>query len=238
MTASESAPATGRRSKGLKPDAINFWDGLAIGLDSTAPAYSLAAVLGSMVVIAGVKAPAVLLVSFIPMLLIAGSFYYMNRADQDCGTTFSWVTRAMGPWLGWLGGWAVVTTGILVIGSLADVSAYYIFDLLTLDSLRDSRPAVVTLAVVIIVVMTWICVIGTELSARLQRVLVLAQVATLLLFAVVAAIRLITGDVPDASITPSADWVSPFGMDFDDLISGMLLGVFIYWGWESAVNLT
>ena len=59
-----------------------------------------------------------LLASFIPMFFIAAAFYYMNRADQDCGTTFSWVTRAMGPWFGWMGGWAICTTGILVVGSL------------------------------------------------------------------------------------------------------------------------
>ncbi len=33
--------------KGLKKNAIGFWDGLSIGLASTAPAYSLAAVIGS-----------------------------------------------------------------------------------------------------------------------------------------------------------------------------------------------
>ena len=82
----------------------------------------------------GVQAPAVLLASFVPMFLIASAFYYMNRADPDCGTTFSWITRAMGPSLGWVGGWAVSTTGILVIGSLAQVAAYYTFDLFGLDS--------------------------------------------------------------------------------------------------------
>ena len=143
MTMSENAGPAARAAKvdkGLKPNAIGFWDGLAIGLDSTAPAYSLAAVLGSMVVIAGVKAPAVLFVSFVPMLLIAGAFYYMNRADQDCGTTFSWVTRAMGPWLGWMGGWAVFTTGVLVIGSLADVGGVVPLRPFGLDSWRSHGP--------------------------------------------------------------------------------------------------
>ena len=74
-----------------------------------------------MVALVGVYAPGVFLASFVPMLLIASAFYYLNRADQDCGTTFSWVTRAMGPWIGWLGGWAIAMTGVLVIGSLADV---------------------------------------------------------------------------------------------------------------------
>ena len=52
--------------KGLKKDAIGFLDGLIIGIASTAPAYSLAAVLAIVVVGVGVQAPAVLLASFIP----------------------------------------------------------------------------------------------------------------------------------------------------------------------------
>ena len=90
----------------LKAGSIGFTDSLSIGLNATSPAYSLAAVLGPIVVLVGVYAPGVLLASFVPMLLIASAFYYLNRVDQDCGTTFSWVTRAMGPWFGWMGGWA------------------------------------------------------------------------------------------------------------------------------------
>jgi amino acid transporter len=225
--------------KGLKKNAIGFLDALAIGLDSTAPAYSLAAVIGSIVVAVGLAAPGNLLLAFVPMFFIAAAFYYMNRADQDCGTTFSWVTRAMGPWLGWIGGWAIFTTGVLVIGSLADVSAFYMFDLAGLDDLKKDRVAVVTLAVVIVIVMTAICVIGTELSARVQRVMVFFQVGALVLFVVVGAVLLITGDVPDASIDPALSWLNPFDApSYSALLSGVLLGVFIYWGWESAVNLT
>ena len=71
------------------------------------------------------------------MFFIAGAFYYMNRVDQDCGTTFSWVTRALGPYSGWMGGWAIFTTGILVVGSLADVSALLLLDLFGLDELKQ-----------------------------------------------------------------------------------------------------
>jgi hypothetical protein len=55
-----------------------------------------------------------MLLAFIPMLLIASASYYMNRADPDCGTTFAWVTKAMGPWLGWMGGWAIVVADVIV----------------------------------------------------------------------------------------------------------------------------
>jgi amino acid transporter len=220
-----------RGEKGLKKDAIGFLDGLIIGIASTAPAYSLAAVLAIAVVGVGVQAPAVLLASFIPMFLIASAFYYMNRADPDCGTSFSWVTRAMGPGLGWVGGWAVATTGILVIGSLAQVAAYYTFDLLSLDGLRDSLAANVVFTLAIIAVMTTICVLGTELSALVQRGMIILQVGALLLFAVVALVK-------GGALTPELSWFSPFAVDsLDALILGVLTGVFIYWGWESAVNL-
>ena len=224
--------------KGLKKDAIGFVDALIIGIASTAPAYSLAAVLAIVVLGVGVQAPAVLLASFLPMFLIASAFFYMNRADPDCGTSFSWITRAMGPSLGWIGGWAICTTGILVIGSLADVGAYYTFDLFGLDSLRDDKTAVTVFAIAIIAAMTAICVLGTELSARVQRVMIGAQVIALLGFALVAIIKVAGGDGAEGSIDPTLSWFSPFAVDsVDALVLGLLTGVFIYWGWESAVNL-
>ncbi len=227
-----------RGDKGLKKNAIGFIDGLIIGIASTAPAYSLAAVLGIVVVGVGVQAPAVLLTAFVPMFLIAASFYYMNRADPDCGTSFSWITRAMGPALGWVGGWAVCTTGIIVIGSLAEVAAYYTFDLLTFESLLDDKFALTVFTIVIIAVMTLICVLGTELSALFQRILIFGQVGALLLFAVVALVKVAGGDAPTGSIDPELSWFSPFAVDtLNLLVLGLLTGVFIYWGWESAVNL-
>ena len=224
--------------KGLKKDAIGFTGGLVIALASTAPAYSLAAVIGTVVVLVGANAPGVLLLSFVPMFLIAGAFYYMNRADQDCGTTFSWVTRALGPGLGWLAGWAVCVTGILVVGSLADVASYYLFDLVGFEGARDSRFVVTVVALGFIALMTLVCVLGTELSARLQKILTGYQVAALLLFAVVAIAKVAAGTAPDTSADPELSWFSPFAVDdFGALISALLIGVFIYWGWESAVNL-
>ena len=83
----------------------------------------------------------------------------------------------------------------------------------------------------IIAVMTTICVLGTELSAHIQRVMIFAQVGALLLFAVVALVK-------GGALTFSLSWLSPFAIDSSNaLILGVLTGVFIYWGWESAVNL-
>ncbi|MGX1885340.1 APC family permease [Streptomyces sp. NPDC055287] len=224
--------------RGLKPDAIGFTDALVIGLNSTSPAYSLAAAIGPVVALVGVHAPGVMLAAFVPMLLIASAFFYLNKADQDCGTTFSWVTRAMGPWAGWLAGWAVAMTGVLVVGSLADVAVTFGLLAVGLDSWAESELVRQLLTVLLILVMTAVCVIGTEASAKVQNVLILAQVVCLIVFAAVALYRVYAGTTSLESLTPAAGWLDPFGAGGAALTGGLLLGVFIYWGWESAVNLT
>ena len=232
---------------GLKANAISFWEGLVVALASTAPAYSLAAVIGSVVVAVGFFAPASLLVAFVPMFFIAAAFYWLNKADQDCGTTFSWVTRAMGPNTGWIAGWAVAVTGILVIGSLADVAVFTFYDLIGAEGLQSSKAAIIIGAVLLIAAMTTVCVIGTEFSARLQTVLMALQIIPLLIFITVILWKVFSGDGPGSSFEPNLSWfnplnietgnLNPFNAESGGLIQAMLLGIFIYWGWESAVNL-
>lgn len=236
MAAGDAAPAG--RPVGLKANAIGFVDALVIGLNATSPAYSLAAVIGPVVALVGIYAPGVMVASFVPMLLIASAFYYLNKVDQDCGTTFSWVTRAMGPWAGWLGGWAITMTGVLVVGSLADVAVSFALLAFGLDGWVDNTFVRQLLTVLLILVMTAVCVIGTELSAKVQNVLILAQVACLLVFVGVALYSVYGGTSKYDAVEPSLSWLNPFGAGGAALTGGLLLGVFIYWGWESAVNLT
>src|SRR5207244_7144709 len=108
-------------------------------------------------------APAVMLVSFIPMLLIAAGYNYMNRADPDCGTSFTWVTRAMGPHLGWLTGWAIVAADVVVMATLAYIAGVYSFLLFGLDAAASNLLDISIVAALWIIGMTWICYIGIEL---------------------------------------------------------------------------
>jgi len=233
----DDARTTPEVQPGLQANAIGFVDAVSIGLNATSPAYSLAAVIGPVVVLVGVAAPGAMLASFVPMLLIASAFYYLNRVDPDCGTTFSWVTRAMGPWCGWMGGWAIAMTGVLVVGSLADVGVRFTLLMFGQDNLASNDTVVMVLAIALIILMTWICVIGTELSGRLQTVLNIAQVAALIVFAVVAIYQGATGQGLPGAVSPSLEWINPFAAGIAALTSALLLGVFAYWGWESAVNL-
>ncbi len=238
VSAVSGAPASSEvQDKGLKKGAIGYLSNIVIGVASTAPAYSLAATLGFIVAVkgVGVHAPAVMLVAFLPMLLVASAYKYFNRADPDAGTTFAWVTRTFGPSWGWLNGWAIFLSDVIVMASLSFIAAVYTFKLFGFTELGESKAAIIIAAVLWIAIMTWICYRGIELSARIQQVLLGAEVFILGLFAVVAFVKVYGSHPPAGSIKPSLSWINPFAMSFGDLVVALLLAVFIYWGWDSGV---
>jgi amino acid transporter len=123
------------------------------------------------------------------------------------------------------------------MANLAQIAGLYSFLLVDWQSAADSTFAVTAVGIVWIAIMTAITTIGIELSAKTQVGLLGAEVITLVLFAVVALAKVAFGTAPAASVDPSINWLNPFAIDsFDALVSGVLLGVFIYWGWDSTVT--
>ena len=240
-------------SKGLKTGALGLISNVVIGVASTAPAYSLAVSLGLVAAAVGIAAPAIMWIAFVPMLFIAFAYYYMNRADPDCGTSFTWVTKAMGPHIGWMTGWAIIVADIVVMASLAEVAAQYTFSLVGIDPFANPvlpvdiagqtiDMAVIGLGVLFIAGLTWICYRGIELSARTQFVLLAVELIMLGLFATVALVQVFGGHV-EGSVLPSLDWLNPFnivgedgGWDTSALAAGLLIALFIYWGWDTTAT--
>ncbi|HLI58255.1 MAG TPA: APC family permease [Solirubrobacteraceae bacterium] len=229
-TAAEAAP-------GLRTGAIGFVSNVAIGVASTAPAYSLAATLGLLVAVTGVgvHAPAVLLVSFVPMFCISLAYRALNRIDPDCGTTFAWVTRALGPHLGWVSGFAVFGADVIVMATLSEIAGKYLFLLVGWQAAAGSPIGLALAATAFIALMTWVAYRGVELSARLQQALLGLELAILVAFAVVALVRVYGGHAPGA-VTPSVSWLDPLALSPGALVDGVLLGVFVYWGWDACVT--
>lgn len=240
-------------TKGLRTGALSFMSNIVIGVASTAPAYSLAVSLGLVAAAVGIASPAVMWVSFLPMLAIAIGYYYLNRAEPDCGTSFTWVANAMGPIPGWLSGWAIIAADVIVMASLAEVAAQYTFSLFGLDVIASPilpvaigsqtiDLAVMALGIAFVAVLTWICYRGIELSARTQLVLLVLELAALGIFAAVALVRVST-DPPAGSIPFSLDWLNPLAItdadgafDSSALVAGLMVTLFIYWGWDSTAT--
>ena len=225
--------------KGLKTGALGMISSLVIGVASTAPAYSLAATLGFVAAIVGLQSPSVMLLAFVPMLFIAAAYYYLNRADPDCGTTFTWVTRAMGPKTGWLAGWGILMTDLVVMPNLASIAGVYTFDVVRrprhrrrqlgvlghlrrghLDRRHDRhllhRHRVVGPAP------RWRCSAPRSSSSSSSPSWRWS--------------RCTPATWPTASARRSNGSIRSRSRPIGALSAGMLLAVFIYWGWDTAVT--
>ena len=229
-----------RESKGLRAGAIGLVGSVVVGIASTAPAYSLAASLGYVVIvpngagIVGVKAPLIMVLAFIPMYFIAVAYSELNKAEPDCGTTFTWAARSFGTRTGWLGGWGIIAADVIVMANLAQIAGSYSFALFGFDTLAASTFWSTVAGIVWIAVMTYICYRGIEVSVRLQYALLGVEIVTLVAFALFALAKVYTGNAP-AGIKPSLDWLSPSGITGTAIVSATLIAVFIYWGWDTAV---
>ena len=138
-----SGPGTAPGTKGLKGGALGLVSSVVIGMASTAPAYSLAASLGlHRRASRATKAPAIMLLAFVPMYLIAVAYRELNQAEPDCGTTFTWAARAFGPRTGWMGGWGIIAADVIVMANLAQIAGSYTFRLFGAGR-AGRRPAVV-----------------------------------------------------------------------------------------------
>ncbi len=90
-TATAPAPEAltgGLSKKGLSAGTVGLIGAVVIGISCIAPAYTLTAALGPTVSEVGFQVPAIILLGFIPMLLVAFGYRELNRTMPDSGTSF------------------------------------------------------------------------------------------------------------------------------------------------------
>jgi amino acid transporter len=225
--------------KGLKTGAIGLASSVVIGVASTAPAYSLAATLGIIVALCGLQSPSIVVLAFVPILFVSIGYQQLNKREPDCGTTFTWATKAFGPKTGWMGGWGIIAADVLVMASLAQVAGQYVFLLVGADGIGSDAASgwVLLVGLIWMALMTWICYRGIELSARIQQVLLSLEVVVLVIFAGTALVKVYGSNAPATAIRPALSWFNPFHIvDLNTFAQGIILMLFIYWGWDSAVS--
>jgi amino acid transporter len=235
MAIAEPTAGPVTNDKGLQAGAIGLVGNVVIGLAAVAPAYSLAATLGYVVLAVGEKAPAMFVLAFIPMLLVAFGYKELSQDTPDCGTTFTWGTKAFGPWIGWIGGWGLAVSAIIVLANVAEVAAIYLYRFLGLDDLAENLWAKVILGSFFIISMTLVSARGVAVSEKMQNVLIAVQFGVLIIVSIIALIRVFSGNAGAQAITPQLSWLWPGGLDLSSIAAAIILCIFIYWGWDACL---
>jgi amino acid transporter len=239
-TADISAAPAPQETGSLRKGTLHLWESLVIAVSSVAPAYSIATALGVLAAAVGVAGPAAIWVGFIPVTCIAVAFYYLNREDQDCGASYAWVGRALNPSLGFLSGWVVIIADIFFMSFAAPqcgqatlqlFNDWGIKDLGAISLSPDNQVAAVAIGVVWLSIVTFLIMVGIQLAAIFQTVLLVLEYFIVLAFALLGFFK--GGGEPF-----SLSWFDPrtFG-SLTALAGGVVIAVFFYWGWDTAANL-
>jgi amino acid transporter len=91
---------------------------------------------------------------------------------------------------------------------------------------------------VFIAIMTYISYRGIVISERVQAVLVSFQFIVLVVMSVIALVRVYSGSAGPQAVHPELSRFSPFGLSAQELAAGVILCIFIYWGWDSCLAVT
>ncbi|MDR2378141.1 MAG: APC family permease [Bifidobacteriaceae bacterium] len=244
--------------KGLAKGSIGLIGAIAIGISCIAPDYTMTATLGGAAGEVKQFVPSIVWLGLVPMLFVALGYRELNRAIPDSGTSFTWGARAIGPRFGWMTGWGLIASTIVVLASLAQIAAVFLFETIdwvirllgpkdwyVLTDLNSNQVWFNVLAVVALIVgATWFCYHDIQLTARFQYVMVAFQLVAVFIFGVIAVVKHNNGSGPEYGMDFSWEWFNPIalithpGLDVSALISGLTVAVFIYWGWDVVLTIT
>ncbi len=238
------AEESGLVSKGLATGKVGTFSGAVLGISSVAPGYTLTASIGLIVAAVGLKMPAILIAGFIPMFLTAYAYRELNSRAPDCGASFTWSTKAFGPYVGWMCGWGMVVATIIVLSNLAAIAVefFYLFIARIVNNpdiadLAGNKLVNIVTTLVFIAIATAIASRGITTSEHVQYVLVGFQMIILVAFAVVALLHVGRGDAP-AGLSFDLDWFNPFtGLALSAFVIGVTGSIFAFWGWDTCLTL-
>jgi amino acid transporter len=223
--------------KGLKRDIIGLLGGTVLGIVQTAPAYSIAVTLGFLVIAVGLQAPAALILGFIPIFCMTIAERELVSREPDAGTVFVWVGKSLSPRLGWIASWALLAATFISLANLANVMGQYLFLTVGADGAANAQWATILVGCAWLGFSTYLAVRGLEISSRTQVLLLALGFGVLVLFAVVALVKLIAGTAGHQAISLSLDWFNPASISGGSALStGLLLAIFFYWGWDGAAT--
>ncbi len=227
--------------KGLSGDSLGLWGSVTLGVSSVAPAYTLTATLGLVVAAVGFQMPVIFIAGFIPMFLTAYAYRELNRSIPDCGTSFTWATKAFGPYVGWMCGWGLIVATVIVLSNLAGVAVSFFYLFLArlfgnegIADLAANKGVNIVTCLVFIAAATAIAYRGITTTQRLQAILVGFQMVVLAAFVILAIGK--SGGSP-TGVGFSLEWFNPFGnLTLSAFVAGLSGSIFAFWGWDTCLT--
>ena len=237
QTASSLAGAIPTPVARLEPDAIGVAQDTVIGMASSAPAATVGLSIAGLAIATAYGSGLILILTAIPMLIIANAYRRLNLWNANCGATFEWVGRAINPYLGFITGWLMVAA--YIIGTVAEVlllgpSVLQVFGVTSFGSASAQTWSYVGIGGAVGIVMLIVAIVGIRITARTQVGIALVEYLILVGLSVAGLFWVLGHHAHSVHIT--SGWFSLSGVaGKGSAVAGFLTAVFIYGGWDGTL---
>ena len=216
----------------LEPDAIGAAQDTIIGMASSAPAATVGLTFAGLAVTAAYGGGPILLLTAIPMLIIANAYRRLNLWKANTGASFEWVGRAINPYLGFLTGFLMIAA--YIIGTVAEVLILGPSVLAVFGSSSTNKWAYVGIGVAMGLIMLVVAVVGIKLTARVQVSMAAVEYVILIGLAIAGLVWVLSHHPGSVPITKG--WFSIHGVGGKgQVVSAFLAAVFVYGGWDGTL---
>ena len=219
-------------STGLEPDAIGVIQDTVIGMAASAPAASVGLTIAGLAAVTAYGSGPVIILTAIPMLVIANAYRRLNMWNANAGASFEWVGRAINPYLGFQTGWLMVAAYIL--GTISGVEILAPTVLAAFGNSSSNTWGNIAIDTALAVVVLVIAVVGIKITARTQLGMALVEYVILIGFGI-AGLVVVLGH-HHGSYAMTSGWLSPSGVGgHGSAAAGFLIAVFMFTGWDGAI---
>jgi amino acid transporter len=232
QTASSVEGAVPRPVARLEPDAIGVAQDTVIVMASSVPAATVGLSIAGLAAATAYGSGPILILTAIPMLIIANAYRRLNLWNANCGATFEWVGRAINPYLGFITGWLMVAA--YVIGTVAEVLLLGPSVLEVFGANSTSTWTYVAIGCAVGVLMLVIAVVGIRITARTQVGIAAVEYLILVGLSIAGLIWVLGHHAHSVHVT--SGWFSLSGVaGKGSAVAGFLTAVFIYGGWDGTL---
>ena len=217
----------------LRANSLSLVESLVMGVAGSAPGFSIAVALASLLATAGALAPGALLIFAVPMIGISLAYKGLGARMANAGAAYEWTGRIFNKTLGYFSGWAllIASTVFVVTGAVPLGTATLSF--FPDPTLTNHVTLTAAIGAVWFVLIGLVLIAGVKLTSTVQMVMSLIELAILTVILIAAGFHA----VRFGPVTPfSWAW---FGMNYPRgaFAASALIVVFFYWGWDVTANL-
>jgi amino acid transporter len=216
----------------LEADAIGVAQDVVIGMATSAPAVSVGLTLAGLALATAYSSGLIILLTAIPMLIIANAYRKLNLWNANCGASFEWVGRSISPYLGFFTGWLMIAGN--VIGTVSGVIVLGPSVLAVFGNDATAAWPNVIISTIVVLVMLLIAVLGIRLTARTQVSMAVIEYVILVGIAIAGLVFVLghhKGTVPITSAWFKFGGIGGRG----GVTGGFLFAVFAFTGWDATV---